>query len=50
MNATATEALITGAAADFSGAILVILGITIGIGVGFLVFRKGWKFVKGSLS
>jgi len=49
MNATATQALITGSATDFGTSVLAILGVTIAIGVGYLVFRVGWRFVKKSL-
>lgn len=48
MNASSTLALITDAASDFGGALLVILGAVIAIGIGMLVFRVGWRKVKGS--
>lgn len=47
MNASSTQTLITGAIADYGTAMLVVLGAVLAIGVGFLVFRKGWRFVKG---
>jgi len=50
MTAASTTALITDAATDFGGAMLTILGAVLVIGVGYLVFRKGWKKVKGSLN
>lgn len=31
---------------DFGTSMLVILGVVIGIGVGFLVFHIGWKYLK----
>lgn len=48
MSASSTETLITGALTDFGGAMLTILGAVIVVGVGFLVFRIGWRKVKGS--
>ena len=33
---------------DFGGALLAILTAVIGIGVAYLIFRFGWKKVKGS--
>jgi len=35
-------------ALDFGGAMLIVLGAVVTIGVGFLVFRIGWKKVKSS--
>jgi len=49
MDASSTQALITGALTDFGAAMLVILGAVLGIGVGYLVFRVGWRKTKGSL-
>ena len=49
MTASATQTLITGALTDFGGALLVILGAVLTIGVAYLVFRVGWKKVKGSM-
>jgi len=49
MNATTTLALITDAFSDFGSAVLTILGAVIVIGVGYLIFRVGWRKVKGSL-
>lgn len=48
MNATSTLALITSAATDFGVALLAVLGAVIVIGVGMLVFRVGWRKIKGS--
>jgi len=48
MTATATQGLITTALSDYGTALLAILGAVIGIGVAYLVFRFGWKKVKGS--
>jgi len=49
MTASATQALVTSTLADFGGAVLVILTAVIGIGLAYLVFRFGWRKVKGSL-
>jgi len=35
-------------ALDFGGAMLIILGAVVTIGVGFLVFKIGWKKVKSA--
>jgi len=48
MTASATEALITGALSTFGGAVLVIITAVLGIGVAYLIFRFGWRKVKGS--
>jgi hypothetical protein len=49
MTASATEALVTGTLTTFGSSVLVILTAVIGIGVAYLVFRFGWRKVKGSL-
>jgi len=49
MTASATQALVTDTLADFGGSVLVILTAVIGIGLAYLVFRFGWRKVKGSL-
>jgi hypothetical protein len=49
MNATATQALVTGAVTDFGTSVLAIITATIGLGLAYLVFRFGWKKVKGAL-
>jgi len=48
MSATSTQALILDAVTDYGSAILVILGAVITIGVGMIVFKFGWRKVKGS--
>jgi len=48
MNASSTLALIVDAATDYGTALLSVLGAVIVIGVGMLVFRVGWRKVKGS--
>jgi len=48
MNASTTQALITDAITDFGTSALVILGATIALMVGFLVFRWGWRKLRGS--
>ncbi len=49
MTASATEALVIATLGTFGTSVLVILTAVIGIGVAFLVFRFGWRKVKGSL-
>lgn len=49
MSASSTEALVTATLTTFGGSVLVILTAVIGIGVAYLVFRFGWRRVKGSL-
>jgi len=48
MSATSSLALITGAVADYGIALIAILTAVIGVGLGMLVFRFGWRKVKGS--
>jgi len=48
MDATSSLALITGAFTTFGSALLTILTAVIGIGLGYFVFRFGWRKVKGS--
>jgi len=48
MTASSTQALIISAVSDFGGAGLVVLGAVIGIAVGLLVFRFGWKKLRGA--
>jgi len=47
---TSSTAIITGALTDYGTALLVILTAVIGIGVAYLVYRFGWRRVKGSTS
>lgn len=47
MSASTTQALITGALTDFGAAALVVLTAIIAVAVGFLVFRWGWKKIRG---
>jgi len=48
MDATSTKLLILGATSDFGIAMLAVLGAVLGIGVGFLVYKIGWRKVKGA--
>jgi len=48
MNASSTQALITDAITDFGASALVILGAVLGLVVGFLVFKWGWRKLRGS--
>lgn len=50
MNASSTLALITGGITDFGVALLAILGAILTIGVGYLVFRIGWRKTKGAIN
>ena len=50
MTATATQALIVSAVGDYGTAAIAILTAVLGIGVGYLAFKFGWRKVKGSLS
>jgi len=49
MTTASTTALITTAFTDFGVGVLAILGLVIGIGVAYLVFKFGWRKVKGSV-
>jgi len=48
MNASSTRALIIDAIGDFGTEMLVVLAAVIGVGVGFLIYKIGWRKVKGS--
>ena len=49
MTASATQLLITGAFTDYGTSVLTILGAVLTIGIAYLVFKFGWKKVKGSV-
>jgi len=49
MTASATQALVTSTLTDYGTAVLAIITAVIGIGLAYLVFRFGWRKVKGSL-
>jgi len=49
MTYTAMQTLVTDNLATFGGAVAVILTATIAVGLAYLVFRFGWRKVKGSL-
>jgi len=49
MTASSTQALVISTLGDFGVAVLAILTAVIGIGVAYLIFRFGWRKVKGSL-
>lgn len=49
MSTTSATTLITGAIADFGTAVVAILGAVIVVGLGYLVFRFGWKKTKSAL-
>lgn len=48
MSASSTQTLITSAITDFGSAGLVVLGGVVGIAVALLVFRFGWKKLRGA--
>jgi len=48
MTPVAMSTLITDTLADYGTALVLILTAVIGIGVAYLVFRFGWRKVKGS--
>jgi len=50
MTASSTQALVLGKLTEFGVSVLAILGGVIVIGLGYLVFRFGWRKIKGSLS
>jgi len=50
MNASTMTTLITDTISTFGTSLVTILGAVIGVGVAYLVFRFGWKKVKGSTS
>jgi len=49
MDVGSTTVLITDNVNDFGVAVLTIITATIGLGLAYLVFRFGWRKVKGSL-
>jgi len=46
MTASATQALITSGISDYGGAMLAVLGVVVGVIVGFFVFRAGVRWLK----
>jgi phosphate/sulfate permease len=49
MNAAAITTLVTDTIGDFSSSALTIVTAVIAVGLAFLLFRWGWKKVKGSM-
>jgi len=49
MSTSSATTLITGAVTDFGTAVLAILTATLVIGLGYLVFRFGWRKTKSAL-
>lgn len=49
MTPSSTQDLILNALVVFGGSVLVIIGAVLTIGIAYLVFRVGWRKVKGSL-
>jgi hypothetical protein len=50
MDATSTQTLITDGLTTFGSSVVVILGAVLTIGIAYLVFRFGWRKIKGSLN
>ena len=48
MDASTMTTLITDTLGSYGTALVTILGAVIGIGLAYLVFRFGWRKVKGS--
>ena len=48
MTATAMTTVITDGLTSYGTALVAILGGVIGIGLAYLVFRFGWRKIKGS--
>jgi len=49
MSTSSATSLITGAVTDFGTAVLTIVTATLVVGLGYLVYRFGWKKTKGAL-
>jgi len=49
MSTSSATTLITGAVTDFGTAVLTIVTATLVVGLGYLVYRFGWKKTKGAL-
>jgi len=49
MTASSTVSLITSSVSDVGTAMLTILGAVLIVGVGYLVFKFGWRKVKGAV-
>lgn len=46
MNDTVAVGVITTAITDYGMSVLAIVGVVLGVGVGYLVFRMGWRAIK----
>jgi len=49
MDAASTTAVITGAISDFGPEAVTILTAIVGVGIALLVFRWGWKKIRGAV-
>jgi len=49
MTAAAMQSLVTTTLSSFGTSVLAIVTAVIGVGLAYLVFRFGWRKVKGSL-
>lgn len=46
MNVTSVKNLILSVTHDFGSALLILLGAVIVIGIGFLIFKLGWGYIR----
>jgi len=49
MTTASTTEIITGAFTTYGGAVLTILTAVIGIGLAYLVFKFGWRKIRGAV-
>jgi hypothetical protein len=49
LSSSTAMTLVTGGFTDFGTALLGIVGLVIGIGVGYLIYKVGWRHVKKSI-
>jgi len=49
MTAASTTAVVTSTLSSYGSAVLTIITATIAVGLAYLVFKFGWRKVKGSL-
>jgi len=49
MSSSSATSLITSTISDFGGAVLTIVTAALVLGLGYLVFKFGWRKTKGAL-
>lgn len=49
MSTSTMIALVQSTATDFGGAIVTVLGTVLGIAVAYLVFKFGWRKLRGAI-